>query len=440
MSSPPSEILAHPVERSTGLRGRILDPLHDASMGATIGSAYGLLGLVLLGIVGTESGLLVVPDGTADEVRTDFVAGLILLLGLCIIAALLSGERVLRYARVVGEALWNDGRRATPVPPRQHIMAIGESPLGKAFIGSLWLGVLLISCSAFVLLAAITFLFDNVDTGTVLMAVGSAAVLAIGIGIFFVVRLLRRRRARLLGNHANTTRVPPDDVPVFPVPRSSRHCWGVRLQTLSEAGSRFALATGMVAFGIWALTTGDVSFIGGSIRVLPETLKDDNPASAAQSVLESTVMLVGIGLVMAALVLWVVGFWLSLALHISTGHLMYDLVRNGKARDARPDPRLLTAVLETPSPLRRMVWFAGAAAAMVAIVGSALSSVLAQGAPSAVLGATLGALLLFLVLDALSAERIREFHNLLWRTWPHATSPGRTSLLGQPPAGTDSSQ
>lgn len=49
------------------------------------------------------------------------------------------------------------------------------------------IGVLIILCSAFVLLAAITFLFDTPDVETVLMTVGSAAVLAIGIGIFLVV-------------------------------------------------------------------------------------------------------------------------------------------------------------------------------------------------------------------------------------------------------------
>lgn len=409
-------------------------------MGAAIGSAYGLLGLLLLILLGTEGGLLVVPDATADDGRTDFVVALIILFGLCIVAALLSAERVLRYARVVGEALFNDGRRATAVPPRQHRIAVGESPLGKAFIGSLWLGVLIIFCSAFVLLAAITFLFDKIDRETVLMAVGSTAVLAIGIGIFVVVRLLRRRRARLLGNHANTTRVPPDDVPVFTVPRSNRHRWVLRLQSLSASGARISLATGLVAFGIWALTSGDVAFIGGSIRVLPESLQDDSTPSAAQSMLENAAMLVGIGLLAAALVLWVMGFWFSLALRISTGALVDELVHNDAARLARPDPTLLTAVLETPSPLRRLVWFAGAAAAVVAVVGPPLASILAPGADRMVLVGILGALVLAVALDALSAERIREFHNLLWRTWPHATSPGRTTLLGPPSARTDSPQ
>ncbi len=432
MAPEPAEYATHPVERATGGRGRILDPLLHASIGAIIGASFGLVGIVLLGIMRSEGG-----GGTIDETgESGFVVALMVLLALCVTAAVLSGERVLRYARVVGAALWNDGRRATPVPPQQYRIAVGETKLGKAFIGSLWLGVLVVSCSAFLLLASIIFLFDHPDTEAVLTTVGSAGMLTFGIGIFFAVRRLRRWRGTLLGTQANTTREPPEDVPVITIDRSRRYGWGTSLQRATGSGARISLAAGLTAFGIWALTTGEVAFIGGSIKVLPEPLQDQPPPSGVQVMLENSVMLIGVVLLLAALVMWIIHFGLSLALRVSTGHLVRDLAGRDNARAARPDPALLREVLETPSPLRRVVWFAAAAAAMVAVLGPTLSSPRVPGAPWVVLLVTCGVVAVAVVLDAISAERVREFHNLLWRTWPHATSPGRPAPTGHPPAGT----
>lgn len=432
MAPEPAEHATHPVERSTGRRGRILDPLLHASIGAIIGACFGLVGIILLGIMRSGSG-----GGTINETgESGFVVAIVVLLALCVTAAVLSGERVLRYARVVGVALWNDGRRATPVPPQQYRIAVGETKLGKAFIGSLWLGVLVVSCSAFLLLASIVFLFDDPDTEAVLTSVGLAGILTFGIGIFFAVRRLRRWRGTLLGTQANTTREPPEDVPVFAVDRSRQYRWGTSLQRATGSGARVCLAAGLTAFGIWALTTGEVAFIGGSINVLPDSLQNQPPTSGVQLVLENSVLLIGVVLLLAALVMWIIHFGLSLVLRVSTGHLVRDLAGREDARAARPDPALLCEILETPSPMRRVVWFAAAAAAMVALLGPTMSSPGMPGASWVVLLVACGAVAVAVVLDALSAERVREFHNLLWRTWPHATSPGRPASPGLSPVGT----
>ncbi|MGV8845440.1 hypothetical protein [Tessaracoccus sp.] len=432
MAPEPAEHAAHPVERSTGGRGRILDPLLHASIGAVIGASFGLVGIVLLGIMRSEGG-----GGAIDETgESGIVVALVVILGLCVTAAVLSGERVLRYARVVGEALWNDGRRATPVPPQQYRIAVGETKLGKAFIGSLWLGVLVVSCSAFLLLASIVFLFDDPDTEAVLTTVGSAGMLTFGIGIFCAVRRLRRWRGTLLGTQANTTREPPEDVPVMTVLRSRQYHWGTSLQRATGSGARLCLAVGLTAFGIWALTTGEVAFIGGSIKVLPESLQNQPPRPGAQVMLENSVMLIGVVLLLAALVMWIIHYGLSLAQRVSSGHLVRDLAGRDNAGVARPDPALLREILETPSPLRRVLWFAAAAAGMAAVLGPTLSSPRVSGASGVVLLVTCGVVVVAVALDALSAERVREFHNLLWRTWPHATSPGRPDPSRHPPART----
>ncbi|MEE6272924.1 hypothetical protein [Georgenia wangjunii] len=411
--------LIHYREYPLGWAGRVVDAVWAVVWPAVVGAAVGLVVLVLGLQVMEQEGTLTA--GLDDGSRASFGVSLLVLIGLWLLACLVSAARSLLYARRLARHRADPESERRPPTPSQRWVARALRPQSEAKpFAPLWgSGLLLAIIGGFLAVFSLVRLDSD---GAVSALVGGAAAAAAGVGLIRLVGVLRRELAAASTSWRHSPTDPGNaeqKVRLVALPlRYRATVWADRV------ARALALAAAAGFAGAAALALGPAA---GSPGLLPWVIEHGREPAAG---VLRTLLVTGVALVLllgAALVLELLRH--SILLGVLDREATTDTTAGrGELPATRPDPLLTGEVLSERGPVRRGAQLlAGTAALVLVLARPAVAALEVRGdvawaggqATYLVAGAGVAILLAF-GCELLTTGRDRQRRNRLLRTWPRA--------------------